>query len=207
MCSISATSWLSGLRRSAPYLVRFFSAQLDDYLRRVKSRMIAESILDLPVLVQGAFWHHLDFTGRRAKLIAGQDYVSTQKIYSEQLGIVDMSPNTDMSPHERVQRAVGSFATVLTNRQGWLEDGFLGFEELMFEFDPDSIRERVSDAISNPGRYVDLGVAFGERFRELHPRENFANRVLDLAELAALQWSAAKPLIQPFFVWPSPLDR
>ena len=92
---------------SARSLVPFFSAQLDDYLRRVKSRMIAESILDLPVIVQGSLWHHLDFTGRRAQLVEGQDYETSRQVYSGQLGIIDMSPNVDTSPHERVLRAAG----------------------------------------------------------------------------------------------------
>ncbi len=64
---------------SARSLVPFFSAQMDDYLRRIKSRMIAESVLDLPVIVQGTFWHHLDFTGRRAQLIEGQDYETSRR--------------------------------------------------------------------------------------------------------------------------------
>jgi len=180
------------------------SAQMDDYLRRVKSRLIAESILDLPVIVQGSFWHHLDFSGRKARLVPGQDYATTQAIYTQQLGIIDMSPNVDRSPHERVQRSAGSFTTFLTNRQGWLSEEFPDFEDLTFDFAHDSIRDRVADAIAHPDRYVDLGVAFAERFRQLYPREAFANRVADLAELAALQWSPSKPSIQPFFVWPDP---
>ena len=187
---------------SAGGLVPFFTAQLDDYLRRVKSRMIAESILDLPVVVQGSFWQHVDFTGRRAQLVEGQDYEASRHVYLDQLGVIDMSPNVDTAPHERVLRAAGSFATILTNRQGWLASQFPGCEELTFEFTPDSIRARVSDAIAHPDKYLDLGIAFGERFRELYTREAFAQRVVEMADLAALQWSPQKPFIQPFFVWP-----
>ena len=187
---------------SARQLVSFFSAQLDDYLRRIKSTMIAEAILDLPVLVQGSLWQHVDFTGRRAQLVDGQDFDTSKRIYSEQLGVMDMSPNVDTVPHDRVMRAAGSFSTVLTNRQGWLEDKFPGFEELTFEFKPESIKARVADAISRPDRYLELGVAFGERFRELYTREAFAHRIVEMAELANLQWGAEKPFIQDFFVWP-----
>ena len=192
---------------STPYMIRFISAQMDDYLRRVKSQLIAESILDLPVIVQGSHWEHVNFSGRKAQLIAGQDYTSTAKIYAEQLGIIDMSPNVDLSPHERVQRSAGSFTTVLTNRQSCLDQNFPGFEDLWFEFDPDSIRARVMDALAHPDRYIELGVAFGERFRNVFSRTAFANRVADIAEFAALQWSPSKPQIQPFFVWPPPSGR
>jgi hypothetical protein len=183
-------------------LLPFFTAQLDDYLRRVKSLMIVESVLDLPVLVQGNLWQHVDFTGRRAQLLEGQDYETSQRVYSDQLGIIDMAPNVDTAPHERVQRAAGSFATVFTNRQGWIDSGFPGFGDLTFEFTPDSIKDRMSDAIARPDKYIDLGVAFGERFREVYPRAAFAQRVVEMADLSTLRWSDAKPAIQPFFVWP-----
>ena len=112
-----------------------------------------------------------------------------------------MAPNLDTSPHERVQRAAGSYATVLTNRQGWLENRFPGFEELAFELNPNSIRARESDVIAHPDKFIDLGVAFGERFREVYAREAFAQRIVEMADLATLQWSTEKPFIQPFFVW------
>jgi hypothetical protein len=192
---------------TAPYAVRFLCAQLDDYLRRVKSRMIAEAILDLPVIVQGSFWHHLDFRGKRATLVEGKTYEATAAVYREQLGIVDMSPNTDLTPHERVQRAAGSFALFLTNRQTWLEKDFPECRELLFDFSPESIRQRVSDVIARPARYLELGVAFGEQFRARYPREAFGHRVLEFAQLVALQWQDPKPKLQPFFVWPGPRER
>src|SRR4030095_12048959 len=73
---------------SVRYLIPFFSAQLDDYLRRIKSKMIAEAILDLPVVIQGRFWHHLDITGRKATLVEGQDYRNSRRLYLNELGII-----------------------------------------------------------------------------------------------------------------------
>ena len=183
-------------------LVLFFTAQIDDYLRRVKSQMIAEALLDLPVIIQGNLWEHVNFSGRRAKLLPGQDFESSRRIFSDELGIIDMSPNLDGGPHERVMRGAGSYACVLTNRQGWLTAALGEFEELTFEFNSDSIRAKANEAISNPDRFVDTGVAFGDRFREIYSRQAYANAIVDLAELAALQCSVEKPVIQPFFVWP-----
>ena len=183
-------------------LMLFFTAQIDDYLRRVKSQMIAEAILDLPVVVQGNLWDHVYFRGRRAKLVEGQDFDSSRQIFSDQLGIIDMSPNLDSGPHERVMRGAGSYASVLTNRQGWLTTAFGEFADLTFEFSHDSIRARANDAISHPDRFLDLGIAFGDRFREVYTRQAYANCIVDLAELASLQCSQEKPVIQPFFVWP-----
>jgi hypothetical protein len=183
-------------------LMLLLTAQIDDYLRRVKSQLIVESLLDLPVIIQGNLWEHVDFTGRRAKLIPGQDFESSRRIFSDELGIIDMSPNLDSGPHERVMRGAGSYACVLTNRQGWLTAALGEFEELTFEFNSESIRAKANDAISNPNRFVDLGIAFGDRFREIYTRQAYANTIVDFAELAALKCSAEKPVIQPFFVWP-----
>lgn len=183
-------------------LVALLSAQMDDYLRRVKSTMIAQAILDLPVVVQGNFWQHVDFTGKRAQLVDGQDVDASREILQRQLGVIDMSANVDSWPHDRVQRGAGSYSLVLTNRQGWMSKLFPEFEGLTFEFDPESIKERVHDAVANPGRYIDLAVAFGERFRDVYTREAFARHIVGLVDLASLLWNEPKPHLQPFFIWP-----
>jgi hypothetical protein len=184
------------------HMIPFLTAQMDDYLRRLKSEMVVKALLDLPVIVQGGLWDHVDFRGRRATLVPGQDYAQSQRIYTEQLGVIDMSPNTDTGGHERVQRAAGSYALVITNRQGWIEQDLPGFDDLTYEFTVESIASRAADVIAHPDRYVDRALAFGERFREVYSPEAYANRVVDLAELAVLQYGAQKPTIQPFFVWP-----
>jgi len=183
-------------------LLPFLAAQMDDYLRRIKSEMVALALLDLPVVVQGNLWDHIDFRGRRATLLPGQSYSNSQRVYADELAVIDMSPNTDTGGHERVQRAAGSFSVPLTNRQSWIERDFPGFDELMYEFTPGSIRNRVEDVLAKPGQYIDRAVAFGDRFRVVYAPEVYANRVVDLAEFAVLQYGSEKPSIQPFFIWP-----
>jgi hypothetical protein len=192
--------------RSAPprSLVFFFSAQMDDYLRRVKSTMIAEALLDFPVIVQGSFWKHVDFSGKRARLVEGEDVDVSHKALSQQLGVIDMSANTDSWPHDRVQRGAGSYSLVLTNRQGWLSRSLSEFDDLTFDFRPESIRERVADVLAKPDKYLDLAVAFGERFREVYPREAFVRRSLELIEVTRLLWSTTRPPLQEFYGWPPP---
>lgn len=186
----------------AANLVIFCAAQMDDYLRRVKSTIIAEAILDFPVIVQGSFWDHVDFSGKRARHAVGEDVVSSQRIVLEELGVIDMSANVDTWPHDRVQRAAGSYALVLTNRQGWFENNFPQFSDLTFEFTADSIRSRVADVLANRQRYLDEAVAFGEQYQAMFPRRAFAERVIAMADLAALSFANPKPHLQPFFVWP-----
>jgi hypothetical protein len=188
---------------SAVRLLPFFTAQLDDYLRRMKSEMIATAILDFPVIVQGDLWGHVDFAGRRARLVPGEDFLASRRVFADELGVIDMSPNMDAEPHDRMQRAAGSYSLVLSNKQSWIADEFPGFEEMTFEFAPESIKERIADVLAKPQRYLELGVAFGERFREVHPMEAFSRRVVELADLAALQCATEKPPLQPFFIWPA----
>jgi hypothetical protein len=188
---------------SALPVLPFFTAQIDDYLRRLKSEMIAQAILDFPVVVQGSYWSHVDFSGRRATLAPGEDFTASRRIFTDELGVIDMSPNIDSQPHERVQRAAGAYSLVLTNRQGWLTSAFPEFADFTFEFEPESIKARVADVLARPDRYLELAVAFGDRYREVHPAEAFVRRVVEVADLAALQCAAEKPLIQPFFIWPS----
>jgi hypothetical protein len=184
-------------------IIAFFAAQMDDFLRRAKSTMIAEAILDLPIIVQGSFWDHVDFSGKRARLVEGKDVDSTQRMLTEQLGAIDMSANVDTWPHDRVQRAAGSFALALTNHQTWLNHGMAGFEDLTFEFSPESINARVADAISRPDRYLELAVSFGEAFRVAFPRSAFAQKVMQLVDVASLMWNEPKPTLQPYYVWPN----
>ena len=193
----------SVLAAATRHLVLFFSAQMDDYLRRIKSTMIAEAILDLPVIVQGSFWSHVDFAGKRAQLIAGEDADTSQKALAHQLGVIDMSANVDGWPHDRVQRAAGAYSLVLTNRQGWLSRQCPEFDDLTFTFEAESIQTRVADALAHPDRYVDRAVEFGERFREIYSREAFAQAVLRLADVARLLGSEQRPRFQDFYVWPS----
>jgi len=163
--------------------------------------MIATALLDLPVVIQGGNWEHIDFSNRRAELRPGQSYQASRTIFNEQLGVIDMSPNLDTGPHERVMRAAGSYGLVLTNQQSWLSEAFPAFGDQMFDFTAESIAERASDAIRRPDAYVERGIAFGEQFRQRYSRESVGNTIVDMAELAVLQWSVQKPVIQPFFVW------
>jgi len=61
-------------------LRHFLNAQLDDYLRRVKSTLIARSLLDLPVTIRGVNWEHVDFRGRRAVHDPDSDYTATRSL-------------------------------------------------------------------------------------------------------------------------------
>jgi len=179
----------------------FYIAQLDDYLRRVKSTMITTALLDFPIEVHGECWEHIDFTGRHAKLIPYGDYVKSKQLISEALAVLDMSPNTRHQPHERFVRCASRHTLCLTNRIDYLEHEFAPFGQPMFDFNPDSIRATVGAVLDDPGRHVEIGRLIGVEFK----RRYSATQLIDFFEMMSDQVQLQQgpdPQVQRFLVWP-----
>jgi hypothetical protein len=187
--------------RGTRTLITLYVAQLDDYLRRVKSTMIAKALLPFPVLVQGGHWDHVDFSGARAQRVPPQDFAATEAVFRNELGVIDMSPNVDSSGHDRSWRAAGTYAFLLTNKSTWLEQLLPPLDAAAFEFDPESIGAAVEYALAHPAECVALGEQFGKAFRKRYPADAAVDRLLMLADLTRLQHAAQKPQLQPYFVW------
>jgi len=134
----------------------FFVAQLDDYLRRIKSMMIADVLADFPVEIHGFNWEHIDFSRRRATYVPGGDYTQSKERILDSLGLVDMSPNTQRAPHDRAMRAFGLCTLCLTNKQHFFSEQFKDSGEFTYEFDKESLRTKVADVLGHPKRYVEL---------------------------------------------------
>ncbi len=180
----------------------FFVAQLDDYLRRVKSVLIADAIADFPVVVQGLNWEHFDFSKRRATYVHGGDYTQSRAQILDALAIVDMSPNTQRAPHDRPMRAFGLYTLCLTNEQRFFAEQFPDAGRFTYRFDRDAIRERVADVLAHPRRYVELGRELGEHFQKTRRPVQFAQFMLDTAAHVRLALSPRPPGLQDFFAWP-----
>jgi hypothetical protein len=180
----------------------FFIAQLDDYLRRVKSLLIADAIADFPVIIQGINWEHFDFSRRRATYIHGGDYGSSRKQILESLGIIDMSPNTQRAPHDRTLRALALHTLCLTNEQSFFNEQFSTAADFTYAFDRDAIQKKVADALDNPKRYVELGRANAQHFAKSHRREDLIQFMLDTSSHMRLALGPRPSGLQNFFVWP-----
>jgi hypothetical protein len=185
----------------------FFLAQLDDYLRRVKSTMMGRVLAEYPVDIRGINWEHLDFSGKRAHFSAGTDYEATGTDVRESLGIIDMSPNTGRAPHDRAMRAFGNFTLCITNEQQFFRENFKNWKEFSFRFTEESLRERVEDALAHPKRFVELGVAVAEHFRGTHRPEDLARFLLDVAGHVRAGCGPQLAPLQNYFQWaPTKLD-
>jgi len=166
------------------HLFHLLSAEFDDYTRRIKANIVAESLLDFPVVIQGGRWAHLDFSKAKATYLLPINYDKTEEIYQKQLGVIDISPNVNSAPHERMLRAVGTYNIGLTNSQYWLTEKFSEFQSLSFEFTKESIQTRINDVLTRPQYYQDLAINFSEEFRRVWPVEKACEQLIKIAEIA-----------------------
>lgn len=163
-----------------PPLMYFLAAQLDDYLRRVKSTMIAEALLDLPVIIRGRNWEHVEFSGRRATYDPRTGMAETLGLIDQAPAIIDMSPNTQLQPHDRILRALGRHTAFLTNRQRFLDDS-LGEAagRCSFDFDLQAIQSLVEHYVAHPADAVELGCDLARRLAvRFDPESCFAAMVI-----------------------------
>ena len=180
----------------------FFVAQLDDYLRRLKSTFIARSLLDFPIEVHGYNWEHVDFSGKRARLVHGGTYANSRSLILDALATIDMSPNTSSAPHERVSRAIGMYTLCVTNEQAFFKVRFPGFENCLYRFERDSLCEKIADVLARPKRFVELGRDMAEAFRAKFDPEGPARCILEAASCVRTAQGGRMQPLQDFFVWP-----
>jgi hypothetical protein len=181
----------------------FFVAQLDDYLRRVKSTLMGEALADLPVEIHGLNWEHVDFSNRRATFVPGGDYTRSKDEIREALGVIDMSPNTERAPHERAMRAFGQYTLCVTNQQRFFGEQFGEAADLFsFRFEKEHLRHRIEEVLANPKRHIELGIEVAEQFRKKHQPMDFAQYMIDTAGLIRLACGSRPAGLQDFFGWP-----
>jgi len=180
----------------------FFTAQLDDYLRRLKSTLIVQSLLDFPIEVHGYNWEHIDFSNKRAKLVPVADYTRSTDLIRGALGLIDMSPNTGLAPHDRPMRAYGTYTLCLTNEQVYFKNRFQRYDAFSFRFDRESIQAKIADALGDPRRHVELGIEIAEAFQSGHKPEIFGQFMLDTAQCLRLEEAPRFPNLQNYFAWP-----
>ena len=183
----------------------FLIAQLDDYLRRIKSTMMARALLDLPIEVRGSSWGHVNFSGRRARLVPNSAYAQTRELIRDSLAVLDMSPNTSHLPHDRILRAAGRHTAFLSNTQHFFSQNFENYREFTFDFSAESIRETVEGALANPARTVEMGRAQAARMRSLASDEVYASTLITAIDACALA-SQGRPPGTQIFVDYRPLD-
>lgn len=185
-----------------PAVLSFLVAQLDDYVRRVKSTMIAEALLDLPVIVRGSAWQHVDFRGKKAVYDPDSDLARTNVLMDQALAIVDMSPNTQHTPHDRICRSVGRGTAFLTNRQEFLDALLPKPARFTFKFEPEAIRNCVEYYVDRPRDAVELGLEQARAMRPAFREDRFVDALATAVDLCRFRLAGRPAGTQDFVAFP-----
>lgn len=180
----------------------FLVAQIDDYVRRVKSTMIAEAILDLPVTIRGMHWEHVDFSGKKANLDTRSDYTSTRQLIDASPMMLDMSPNTVLTPHDRICRAAGRGTAFVTNQQLFLEKIIDTPSKCAFRFNKSEIHDLVEHYVLNPKDAVSLGLEQARGFRGHYTHAGYAANMLSAVNAMTLRLKGRPHGTQNFVEFP-----
>ena len=190
-----------------PAVLCFLVAQLDDYVRRVKSTMIAEALLDLPVIIRGRFWDHVNFRGKLATYDPDSDVASTLPLIDQAPAVVDMSPNTQHSPHNRIWQAVGRGTAFLTNELEYFDGRLPITDRCTFAFEKKAIRSLVERYVTNPQEAVELGLEQARLLRPVFDEARYVNALLTSVQTVALRLGGRPPETQNFVDFPPQLYR
>lgn len=183
-------------------LVRLYSAQLDDFFRRVKSTMLAASLKKFPVKIIGRNWEHIN-DGKSVATFSNDINFSehSQQIFEHELGLIDMTPNYDLNVHDRFCRAVGNYAFILTNKTTWMEKHFPEFNDYTYIFDKAQFESKVDFLLSNKELVVEQGKQLGILANERINNLDFVNPLIQAAEKLKFMNQPEKPAMQSFYVW------
>ena len=183
-------------------LVRLYSAQLDDYFRRVKSTMIANVLKKFPVKIIGRNWEHVDDGKSIAQFSNKLNFSEHSKqIFDNELGLVDMTPNLDLNVHDRFCRAVGHYAFILTNRTSWMQENFPEFNDLTYTFDETELENKVEFLLNNKELVIEKGKLLGTLGNERINNLDYANPLIEAAEKLKFLKQQVKPTMQDFYIW------
>lgn len=199
---VSRVSAKMGDANACRDLVRLYSAQLDDFFRRVKSTMLANCLKKFPVKIIGRNWEHLNDGASVATFSNDINFSEhSQQIFKNELGLIDMTPNFDLNVHDRFCRAVGHHAFILTNKTTWMHENFPEFDDYTYTFDEDEFESKVEFLLNNKALVVEQGRLLGTLASERMNSLSFVKPLIEAAEKVKFMNQPSKPAMQDFYIW------
>ena len=180
-------------------LLCFLSVQVDDYVRRLKSTGLARAILDLPVIVCGAAWDHIDTHGARARFLGARPYSEILALSSQATAVLTMNPNLDSTVHERVWSALALGTLPLSDRNNFLRANFPMLEPYLFDWSSDGEVQAIRRVLDDPASARDAALAAHQHAAEAFPLRGQVARLLEFAEVVGYLQDS-RPAPQSFFV-------
>lgn len=183
-----------------PYsqLGRFLFAQLDDYVRRLKSTAMAKALLPFEVDVFGSAWDHIDTDGARAKFHGPVDYATVESQFPGATASLTMNPNIDHSAHDRFFTALGAGIMPVSDGNAYTAKNFPELAPYSFDFRPGSLEAVLERVFAAPERARELARVVRERGRRAHGVEAAAANITMAMQGAAM--AAVPRQVQNFFV-------
>lgn len=187
---------------AAKETVRLYSAQLDDFFRRVKSTMLANCLKKFPVKIIGRNWEHLNAEQSAAQFSNDINFSKhSDQIFKNELGLVDMTPNYDLNVHDRFCRAVGHHAFILTNKTTWMHENFPEFDDYTYIFDEEQFESKVEFLLNNKEHVIEQGKLLGTLASERMNSLDFVTPLIEVAEKVKFMNQPQKPAMQDFYIW------
>ena len=180
-------------------LSRFLIAQIDDYIRRLKSTAIAKALLPFDVDVFGAAWEHIDTSGATAKFHGPVDYAALEAGFSLATASLTMNPNIDLSAHDRFFTAIGAGMMPLSDRNSYIAERFPEALPYSFDFSTGSIEAALEKLFSAPETALETARAIRARTRRTAGVEQAATAILEAIHSVRFLHLTSKPA-QNFFV-------
>lgn len=179
----------------------FILAQVDDYVRRVKGELLVRQLKDLPVVVNGRRWEYLkdELGSCRLRFIEVADHRDTSERIKASLGTIDISPNVDLSLHERSLRAIAFGHGLIEHENRFARDHGLPHT---FKLADGSLPALVERALGDAGT-IDEFAAFRAGFVEQYPLAAAHDYFAECAALVHFA-NSRDPGIPDYLWWPGP---
>ncbi len=179
------------------------TALLDDYARRLESELVADVLMDYPAIVCGSRWEHLNISNRTGTYVPVSDYAYTDQLIADSLAVVHVSPNTSHGIHDRQLRAIAHGTACLSNRQRFVSDSYNLNDEIVYDFDTDSLRDKIEWVLANKEEVVRQGMGRPDSYRQKFHISNFYNQIIKIAEIIRFSNADIRPAALPdYLVWP-----
>lgn len=183
-------------------LVRLYSAQLDDFFRRVKATFLATSLKKFPVKIIGKNWDHVNDGKSVAQFSNDINFsLHSKQIFEQELGLVDMTANVDLNVHDRFSRAAGNYAFILTNQTSWMQQNIPDFDNYTYVFDKDQFESKLAFLLDNKDLVIEQGKILGEIVNAKIDNQDFIKQLIDAAEKIKFIRKVDKPVMQDYYVW------
>jgi len=180
-------------------LARYLTAQIDDYIRRLKSTAIARAILNFEADVFGRGWDHIDTSNARARFHGGVDYATLEAEFPNATASLTMNPNINLSAHDRFFTALGAGIMPLSDSNAYAQASFPELAPYSYDFTPGSIESAIERVLANPQTALETARAARTRARPALGTEQTAAAILQTMQTAGFLYFQPKSG-QDFFV-------